>query len=150
MKRLGMCFDRLMVTNSRQYITAYETWSYVLHASYTLDRYKQLDKWVNGPPSLPHTLLSHLGKRIGPFRTLATAAFTPGRPTLFKYESKTNMNNHIMQFLGKQNNQPTRSTQYPTHHQGWPTALGLARTTHLVPTVSNIVHTICSVHWYFQ
>ena len=42
-----------------------------------------------------------------------------------------------MKLIGGQIKQPTRSTQYPTHNKVWPTALGLARTTHLVPTVSN-------------
>ena len=42
-----------------------------------------------------------------------------------------------MKLIGNQNKQPTRSTQYPPHKNVWPTALGLARTTHLLPTVSN-------------
>lgn len=38
MKRFGMCFNRLIMANSRQHITAYETWLKPSHASYTLDR----------------------------------------------------------------------------------------------------------------
>jgi hypothetical protein len=45
-----------------------------------------------------------------------------------------------MQLIEIQNNRSTRSTQYPAHNEGWPAALGLARTTHFVPTISNTVY----------
>ena len=38
MKRFGMYFDRLLMANSRQYITTYEIQSKPSHASYTQNR----------------------------------------------------------------------------------------------------------------
>ena len=138
------------MANSRHAMETYETWLIHSHASSTLNRQKQLGKWINGPTLTAHTHYYHAQANPSGPRTLAIAAITLGRPTFCKINLRVIMNSHTMQLLGKQNNRPTRSTQYPAHNKGWPAALGLARTTHLVPTVSNIVQTTCSVNRFFS